>query len=525
MFDEPVATRSRTTTGSPHVKAESRLFMLAQMSPASSGKDVRGPPSPLALDPLDAATQSPKHTEIDSARLAQEPRTPDGRAQVANPLGYMTTDEWLEIKKTIRRHNSQKFQRWCVFEYFYAAVDRPYFMQEEFSQCMVHCGFGEVKTLPRRAWTFVRKKMGKPRRLSRNFLAAERQKLRLYRSRARVSQSQQGMSSASRLREGQVVTVLLPESMQFHQGTVLSCLELQSVSSDSEGSTPHYQIRLDDNIVSVVIVPDTDLMPLQSEFSASRLAEWSTPARLAVTDQPPFPHSSKDIHLVATLLRLLDRKKALVDHLHKMNIVAQLVREKSRPAGAQPERRQGPVYVPVPRTFRQQYAWVIVELERTSSRLEAALLTLRSRRVKSRKTEEMPSTPAQAMGKPLPKNEAECRAEAADFVSELVARMRTRSELPKTSCLLSETGTRITQVIVSCVSLFMMLKHCVEGTMPLSQLTPALDALTPDMPENQRFVDHIIESVQWIRGAMSERNAQETEDRQASLGETDNPAA
>lgn len=40
---------------------------------------------------------------------------------------------------------SPKLRRWCQFEWFYSAIDRPWFAQNEFMEYLDHLGMSQVR--------------------------------------------------------------------------------------------------------------------------------------------------------------------------------------------------------------------------------------------------------------------------------------------------------------------------------------------------------------------------------------------
>ena len=68
-------------------------------------------------------------------------------------------------------------QKWCMFEFFYSDLDRWYFQNNDFEQCLRDMGIDPDARMTRFEWTLVRGAMGRPRRLSVAFLSEERKKL------------------------------------------------------------------------------------------------------------------------------------------------------------------------------------------------------------------------------------------------------------------------------------------------------------------------------------------------------------
>jgi hypothetical protein len=43
---------------------------------------------------------------------------------------------------------SPKLRRWCMYEWFYSAIDRPWFARNEFMEYLEHIGMGQVRRGP-----------------------------------------------------------------------------------------------------------------------------------------------------------------------------------------------------------------------------------------------------------------------------------------------------------------------------------------------------------------------------------------
>lgn len=62
---------------------------------------------------------------------------------------------------------SFQVRRWCLYEWFYSALDYPWFARNEFLEYLEHAGLGGIKRLSRTEWGVIRSSLGHPRRLSR----------------------------------------------------------------------------------------------------------------------------------------------------------------------------------------------------------------------------------------------------------------------------------------------------------------------------------------------------------------------
>lgn len=153
--------------------------------------------------------------------------------------------------------SSYKVRRWCTFEWFYSAIDYPWFAKGEFVEYLNHVGLGHIPRLTHVEWGVIRSSLGKPRRFSENFLCEEMEKLKQYRQSVREHYTElrtgvkEGLPTdlAPPLSVGQRVIVIHPKSREVHDGSVLT------VDYDK------CRIRFDRPELGVEIVTDIDCMP------------------------------------------------------------------------------------------------------------------------------------------------------------------------------------------------------------------------------------------------------------------------
>jgi hypothetical protein len=126
--------------------------------------------------------------------------------------------------------SSFRARRWCIFEWFYSAIDYPWFARQEFVEYLDHVGLGHVPRLTRVEWGVIRSSLGKPRRFSEQFLKEEKEKLYLYRDSVRKHYDELNtgmreglpMDLARPLNVSQRVICLHPKSREIHDGNVLT---------------------------------------------------------------------------------------------------------------------------------------------------------------------------------------------------------------------------------------------------------------------------------------------------------------
>lgn len=63
-----------------------------------------------------------------------------------------------------------RVRRFCAYEFFCSALDRPWFMRNELKEYLVHIGIAPGTKLMRPELAIIRASLGRPRRLSLTFL-------------------------------------------------------------------------------------------------------------------------------------------------------------------------------------------------------------------------------------------------------------------------------------------------------------------------------------------------------------------
>ncbi|KAL5566063.1 hypothetical protein UlMin_029227 [Ulmus minor] len=154
--------------------------------------------------------------------------------------------------------SSSMVRRWCTFEWFYSAIDYPWFAKREFDEYLNHVGLGHIPRLTHVEWGVIRSSLGKPRRFSEHFLCEEREKLKQYRESVRKHYTElrtgvrEGLPTdlARPLTVGQRVIAIHPKTREVHDGSVLT------VDHDK------CRVQFDRPEIGVEFVMDVDCMPL-----------------------------------------------------------------------------------------------------------------------------------------------------------------------------------------------------------------------------------------------------------------------
>ncbi|CAL1393451.1 unnamed protein product [Linum trigynum] len=166
--------------------------------------------------------------------------------------------------------SSPFIRRWCTFEWFYSAIDYPWFAKREFVEYLNHVGLGHIPTLTRVEWGVIRSSLGKPRRFSEHFLHEERNKLQQYRESVRkhYSELRAGVRSglptdlAKPLCVGQRVIAIHPRTRELHNGRVLTV--------DHEECL----VQFDNSKIGVQVIKDMDCMPSNPMENMPEALKW-----------------------------------------------------------------------------------------------------------------------------------------------------------------------------------------------------------------------------------------------------------
>ncbi|GER33135.1 hypothetical protein STAS_09245 [Striga asiatica] len=304
-------------------------------------------------------------------------------------------------------------RRWCTYEWFYSAIDYPWFAKREFVEYLYHVGLGHVSRLTRVEWGVIRSSLGKPRRFSEQFLREEKQKLSLYRDSVRKHYSElregvrEGLPTdlARPLSVGQRVIAIHPKTREIHDGSVLTVdhsrcrvqfdqLELGVEFVMDIDCTPlnpyenmpallgRQRIAVDEfmklgpgdnvgNNVGILQLPPA-LKPDFIHQVATANADLQSRTGLETTGYPETTYfqiqaKEADVRALAELTRALDRKEAVVLELRRLN------------DDVFENQKDGDSYLKGSEPFRKQYAAVLIQLNEANEQVSSALYCLRQR--------------------------------------------------------------------------------------------------------------------------------------------------
>jgi hypothetical protein len=253
---------------------------------------------------------------------------------------------------------SMKFLQWCKAEWFYSYIDRGFFSYNEFEDCLKSLKLSEVEYLPKSDFSLIRSSLGRPRRFSTAFITQERRKLGKYREAVKVLQQGKVLpavyhdlinyinlshsGSNSRLMVGQKVLAVHPQTREVRSGLVLTL------------DSSRYHIQFDRPELGVFLVPDHSILPSSAEIIKQELEEPSPFVYKPVQEREVISSNfviegfkaGVNIYAMAFLLKLLERKEALIELLKQFNceFAAKMMENKNW----KPEHE-----------MQQQYAWIV----------------------------------------------------------------------------------------------------------------------------------------------------------------------
>nr|CAB3495160.1 unnamed protein product [Digitaria exilis] len=183
------------------------------------------------------------------------------KMKMHNKKKYMSCNEGsdnVQARKLVHCLSSELLRRWCTYEWFYSAIDFPWFMDNGFAEYLSHPYLRHISRLARTEWNIIRSYCGKPRRFSDNFLMVERKQLEDYRKEVRTYYAQLSDGSLDSLPVdkarpfsiGQQVIVRHPNSRELCDGKVVM------VEHDC------CKVQFDNPELGVDLVKDIDCMPV-----------------------------------------------------------------------------------------------------------------------------------------------------------------------------------------------------------------------------------------------------------------------
>ncbi|XP_071696866.1 protein ALWAYS EARLY 3-like isoform X2 [Rutidosis leptorrhynchoides] len=410
LIDVPLKDEEKFATKVVAAKEENvpskncKSTRLVEYSSSNSNTSRTGADSAVStallptFDEIDLPSKRRNKRKVNPNRLAEHDEIKLGKITSKNqPIKKTEPQEGVHYFKERAFHHlaSSSVRRWSTYEWFYSAIDYPWFAKREFVEYLHHVGLGHIPRLTKVEWGVIRSSLGKPRRFSSNFLREEREKLWQYRESVRKhytelrSGTREGLPTdlARPLAVGQRVVAIHPESRQVNDGSVLT------VDHDK------CRIQFDRPELGVAFVKDIDCMPLNMldnmpealrreigvhyRFPIEQTPtialmnqqlghNGSAPVKAAENDMSQRSVSQiqsreTDIRALSELTRALDKKEAILAELKLVN------------DGLMTHKNETGVDMKLSESFKKEYALILMQLKEASDQVTSALLNLRQR--------------------------------------------------------------------------------------------------------------------------------------------------
>lgn len=239
------------------------------------------------------------------------------------------------LLSSITKRFSAKVLQWCTYEWFYSSLDREYFNENEFENCLSSIGMDEDQLLCKAEWSTIRTIMGfqigRPRRFSKSFVNGERRKLQEYRQTVRSLQIESSATAGDfsydvppPITVGDCVTAFHDDSGLLLRGQVLT------LEASFPDNVPSYRVQFEYPVMFTGVIQDEDLA-VHGEANISMLSATDLSGSVESVDAnvvaeqdaskasvQPIDAKLKGEHVV-TLHYFLDRKDTLLDSLRVLS--------------------------------------------------------------------------------------------------------------------------------------------------------------------------------------------------------------
>ncbi|KAK3038983.1 hypothetical protein RJ639_027468 [Escallonia herrerae] len=234
------AEKKSASKGKRSSQSSSNIVKLPEAS--SSSTDPRKEESDSTLSTIQVPRESQvnlptkvrnrRKANLEKPQILKDLKAPEkiARDQLKVPFPSLHGKAFDLKEKLSDCLSNHRVRRWCAFEWFYSAIDYPWFAKREFVEYLYHVGLGHVPRLTRVEWGVIRSSLGKPRRFSKQFLKEEKEKLNQYRDSVRTHYTElragtrEGLPTdlARPLTVGQRVIAIHPRTREIHDGSVLT---------------------------------------------------------------------------------------------------------------------------------------------------------------------------------------------------------------------------------------------------------------------------------------------------------------
>ncbi|XP_024007386.1 protein ALWAYS EARLY 1 isoform X2 [Eutrema salsugineum] len=202
---------------------------------STSDKKITGPDAVVSATQVSGSgpaslPQKPPNRRKMSLKKSLQERAKTYETTPEKPHSYETFSEHELLKKVSTCLSYPLVRRRCIFEWFYSAIDYPWFAKMEFTDYLNHVGLGHVPRLTRLEWSVIKSSLGRPRRFSERFIQEERDKLKQYRESVRKHYTElragarEGLPTdlAQPLSVGNRVIAIHPKTREIRDGKILT---------------------------------------------------------------------------------------------------------------------------------------------------------------------------------------------------------------------------------------------------------------------------------------------------------------
>ncbi|XP_072985340.1 protein ALWAYS EARLY 3-like isoform X1 [Typha latifolia] len=290
-------------------------------------------------------------------------------------------------------------RRWCAYEWFYSAIDYPWFARNDFVEYLNHVKMGHIPRLTRAEWSIIRSSLGKPRRFSKKFLLEEREKLEQYRKTVRrhYDKLRTGMRDglptdlARPLSVGQQIIARHPRTGELYDGKILTVdLEQCKVQFDRPDLGVEFVMDIDcmpldplenmpEDLVQSAAVNEsmgsgdcTSLFP-SSKYTWNKKFKDNTGDATVGAESDFITASQRSMYYLPwTLTQLHEREAAVAEFSHALQKKEDLVSELKHMNTNAPGKNCGDTVLN-PEQFREKYATILSQLQEASNQVTSAL--------------------------------------------------------------------------------------------------------------------------------------------------------
>ena len=463
-------------------------------------------------------------------------------------LGRIGKDDTLELRDTtfgrlavgLISALEGDFQKRCVYEWFYATLDEPYFRRNVFQERISAleesqgCSIGKHQRLTRFEWSLVRQMMGCPRRFSAAFLDKERQDLQRYRDEVRGIQRGEprtldlksfpyqvwsglevGVRVTGIYRKGKELKLatgaVLGIDKQKHEHQVLWDVPHLGVTT-----CPDYELRpavpievasLPGSVVTFPAAPEGPSGILDTFTGLRTAVNWKNVGDAVEVEvngkgEHPFkaaggafqasPVAQSRLEAMARVLALLDRKETLIAEVRHLNQLAEKRGES----------------VKLDKSFKDAMSWLLSTLSQTNKALGPPRHQMRKEFLES--PIEQSSTRGDTItGQIIP--EAGWQNEFANrwlHSSKLLLEQLHSAQLEELSIETQLTDKILHQASIG-ISLLLAIRNCAEMCLSPSDINSALDALmqrlAPSFELNQDVFKQVKSLVSLMKAGCTQR--------------------